>query len=202
MSDPGPASSRVPLEIWTQIIALACEPETGRWDPRLPSMWETGRRVSRTFKAATEAAYVSTFLRDPDIAVSVQACRQMAIESDLYKSNTSIWDWCGGPQQYMVFEFDRLASDRDHGDGSRAVWKLRPPVTERNEWLIASPRESSKNRDTFSAFNFYPVELDGLVIDYENHEVSILWKIVLGKLIAKYRELTNPAWFDDMESGI
>jgi len=194
MVDPGPASSRVPLEIWIHILNMAVDPDIELFKLALPSIWQTGRRVSRIFKAATEAAYVSKFFRNPDMEMTIdlQACPKMAIESDLYKSNTSIWDWGGGPQQYVVFEFDRLAPDPDHGDGSRAVWKLCPPVHERNEWLIASPRESGSAhcRDRLNGYNFYGVGLDGLVIDYENREVSILWKVTLSKLIAKYRLFT------------
>ena len=69
-----PAVSRVPIELWTHIIGLAtrAELEQHEFNCPFPSTWATCRLVNHTLKAATEEAFVQTYLLDPGTTIMLR----------------------------------------------------------------------------------------------------------------------------------
>ena len=122
-SDAGSAMSRVPLEIWTQIIrevhALAtahrdleywcCARHQGVDEEAM--VWATCRRVSHTFKTATEAAFAQALL----LPGSHKHTDSMGIRLTL--QNRADFKW-------WAMELDRLVwGEKDGKKRQRAVWK-------------------------------------------------------------------------------
>jgi len=96
LSAPEPAISRVPIEIWTQIIATATLNQLDTGSSRfvgLPSTWVNCRLVNRMLKRATEEAFILTHLRAGDRAGGRAVGRATAVI--LRCEPRSVWETIG-----------------------------------------------------------------------------------------------------------
>ena len=130
------AISRVPIEIWTRIFAIAITTEIEQNDCTyyLTSIWDNCRPVNRLFKTAIEDAVVSTHLCDRNrfpVSIRLQC---------VYVPPRDGWPTpCARPLPRHTTNsiaaecsvrlcFDRLEDDEETGTPrARAVLKLLPP---------------------------------------------------------------------------
>ena len=189
---PSPSPPSLPLELWVQIIGSITD---SRY---LPRVWLNFRRVSRTFKEATEMAFISTHLRHAEL--SFRECQ--ASVHDLQANLV---------YPHVILRFDRLARD----DRGRAVFTRRQPAESLKQVRVvgAGPddnlfdlsirrwRASLEPYATAAASPEKPyarpphalsvrrivndTALPGLEVDFEKHEVSVQWAPMLSLLFGE-----------------
>jgi hypothetical protein len=209
---PASRLPRLPLEIWTAVIShLTRNPDD------ICSAWLSVRRVSRCFKAATEAAVSKQVLRSASISFPVHRTRTTRSENEWTRTKIKL----GTIDTY----FDRVSED-----GERVFFRDKAPLDRMSEDVLTHTVRSWRRRirsyldqppfDSLDLadnraeagvpglqYNQPPyviamggmvndTELLGLEADIDRLEISFLWKPMLTMFFAeeeRIRRLTRNA---------
>ncbi|KAK8009138.1 hypothetical protein PG991_011689 [Apiospora marii] len=190
----------LPLEVWTRIISSITDCRY------LPRVWLNCRRVSHSFKVATETAFVATHLPHTRIEFETGIAEVL-------------WDvdgneiWGGGG---LVVKFGHLREDGERAVfvGDHAYEKNKSVQLSRGgtlyEKIISDWRDSlmelleepayainQPRHILFVRREVNDTELPELEVDFDNIEVSVLWKPMLSML---YGEAEYFKWAQKVQS--
>ncbi|KAI0157773.1 hypothetical protein GGR57DRAFT_460856 [Xylariaceae sp. FL1272] len=185
------AHSRLPNELYIRIIELITDSRC------LAHVWLNFRRVSRTFKSITESVFVKTHLRYACIDFPKVVGRVYDVDYHEYHTglclqfqgldgdNNERAIFCEEPEEFRESKETRLSEE----DPEKTLFKC---VTDlwRNSFLDYSMPPP------YTAFSTPPhiiwvrrvvddTALPGLIVNWEEHSLSVLWKEMLTALFGE-----------------
>lgn len=191
---------QLPVEIWARVIGFITD---SRY---LPRVWLHFRQVSRGFKTATELAFVQKHLQYTNVEFGPWSMVKDRDQNKVSCRLTLVFKGLAGEDRDRAI----FASDEDlESTKATQLEEFMGGITLHrhltNQWRIEFGPYSDPPPD--SVFAWPPhilavrreandTELPGLRVDWEEHQISVLWKPMLSLF---FGELEYMKWADRIE---